>query len=252
MSVLIEKQGGIPLIRSLQGTVFVAEKEIEADLRRFVQSGADWVILTTGIGTQTLLEQAEVLGIRSQVEDRFKEARVAARGYKTFSNLKKLGISPTAVDDDGTTKGLIRALERFDFQGRRVVVQLHGEPAPRLIRFLEDSGADVMQILPYKHIPPKESAVQLLCEEIMQGSVDAVCFTAAIQVRFLFEYAVQKGCSEEIAASFEDKVVAVAVGKVTEELLEEHGVRRIITPEIERMGAMVIELSRYFEKKGDR
>ncbi len=34
ISTLIEKQGGTPLIRSLQGTVFLAEKEVEPSLLR--------------------------------------------------------------------------------------------------------------------------------------------------------------------------------------------------------------------------
>ncbi|MDP4107042.1 MAG: uroporphyrinogen-III synthase, partial [Bacillota bacterium] len=44
-------------------------------------------------------------------------------------------------------------------------------------------------------------------------------------------------------------VTAAAVGKVTAEALKEEGVERIITPEIERMGAMIIELSNYYRKK---
>ena len=63
MSTLIKKQGGVPLIRSLQGTVFLAEKEVGPDLRAFVETGADWVIFTTGIGTETLVSLAEKLGI---------------------------------------------------------------------------------------------------------------------------------------------------------------------------------------------
>ena len=51
-------------MRSLQGTVFLADKEVEPDLRKFVQEGADWVIFTTGIGTETLLNLAENLGLQ--------------------------------------------------------------------------------------------------------------------------------------------------------------------------------------------
>ena len=50
MSTLIEKQGGIASIRSLQGTVFKADEEVKRDLLEFVEKGADWVIFTTGIG----------------------------------------------------------------------------------------------------------------------------------------------------------------------------------------------------------
>ena len=39
------------------------------------------------------------------------------------------------------------------------MVQLHGESAPSLIKFLEDRGALVQQILPYQHIPPESETV---------------------------------------------------------------------------------------------
>lgn len=37
ISTIIEKQGGIPVIRPLQGTVYLAEKQVEPDLRTFVE-----------------------------------------------------------------------------------------------------------------------------------------------------------------------------------------------------------------------
>lgn len=38
-----------------------------------------------------------------------------------------MGIQPVAVDDDGTTQGLIKALETYEFTGQGVTIQLHGE-----------------------------------------------------------------------------------------------------------------------------
>ncbi|GAE28884.1 uroporphyrinogen-III synthetase [Halalkalibacter hemicellulosilyticusJCM 9152] len=53
-----------------------------------------------------------------------------------------------------------------------------------------------------------------------------------------------------LVETLNDKVIAVAVGKVTAEALEEEGVTRIVYPELERMGAMILEVSRYVEKMG--
>lgn len=247
MSTLIEKQGGVPIIRSLQGTVFLADHKIEPDLQKFVREGADWVIFTTGIGIQTLLSLAEKLGIQGQFLDIIRQANVASRGYKTLATLTKLGIKPVAVDDDGTTRGLIQSLKAYDLVGKKVMVQLHGETAPALIKFLEDSGASVQQILPYQHIPPESETVAKLCEELMNHELDAVCFTTAIQVRSLFNFAKEQGFLTGIKRSFKEDVLAVAVGKVTAEALSEEGIERIITPENERMGAMIIELAHYYQ-----
>lgn len=57
------------------------------------------------------------------------------------------------------------------------------------------------------------------------------------------------GQKEELQHLFEQHVLAVAVGKVTAEALKEEGVSRILAPALERMGAMIIELSQYMKKQ---
>lgn len=246
-STLIEKQGGVPLVRSLQGTVFLAEKEIEDDLRKFVQTGADWVIFTTGIGIETLVQLSAKLGLEEAFLKQIQKGRVATRGYKTLAALKKLGISPVASAEDGTTKGLALALENFDFTGLKVMLQLHGETAPALTEFFEDQGAVVQKILPYQHVAPEKETVQRLCDELQNHECDAVCFTTATQVRSLFEYARINGIHNAIVGSFMKNIVAVAVGKVTAEALKEEGVDRLLVPGNERMGSMIIELSQMYK-----
>ena len=251
ITALIEKQGGETIIRPLQGTVFLAEKEVEPDLRKFVENGADWVVLTTGIGTETLINLAGTMGIQEQFMNIIKNAKIASRGYKTANLLKKLGLISNAVDDDGTNRGLVRSLEKYDFTGSKVMVQLHGESAPALIRFFEEKGAFVQQILPYQHIPPQTETVEQLCQELLDNEVDAVCFTTAIQVHSLFDYAKKQGHLSDILAAFNNKTLACAVGKITAEAIREVGIDRLVAPELERMGAMVIELSRYYEDKDE-
>lgn len=248
ISLLIEKQGGIPLSRPLQGTVFLAEKEVGPSLQNLARDGADWLIFTTGIGIQTLLDVSGQLQIQELFLNRIKQAEVAARGYKSSNALKRLGITPVAVDEDGTTQGLIQSLANVDFTGKRVMVQLHGETAPRLIKFLEEQGALVETILPYRHIAPDAATVRLLCEEILSEQVDAVCFTTQIQVHSLFAVAREHGYFDELSKAFEEEVIAMAIGKVTAEALSEEGITRGLTPANERMGAMIVELAAYYKE----
>ncbi len=79
--------------------------------------------------------------------------------------------------------------------------------------------------------------------------MDAVCFTTAIQVRSLFDFAREKGYINEILHIFNNKATAVAVGKITAEAIREEGIEKLVAPEIERMGAMVIELARYYDEQ---
>jgi len=246
LCTLVEKQGGVPLIRSLQGTIFLAEEDVERDLAEFVHQRADWVIFTTGIGFETLLTISAKLGLERSFLQTIRNARVASRGYKTLAALKKFDINPESAAEDGTTKGLMAALEAFDLKGKRVMVQLHGEHAPALIQFLEYKGASVQKILPYQHIAPEAETVDTLCRELQTKSVDAVCFTTATQVRSLFDYAREHQLYHEITNSFKEDTLAVAVGKVTMEALNEEGIDRVVVPENERMGAMIMELVKYF------
>ena len=248
ISTLIEKQGGIPVIRSLQGTVFLAEKEVEPGVLEFIEKGADWVIFTTGIGIDTLISIAAKLGLEEDFIDKIRHAKVASRGYKTLAALKKLAIKPIAAADDGTTKGLVRAFEGIDFSGKRVMVQLHGETAPVLTQFLEAQGAVVQKILPYQHIEPEEETVKTLCKELIADECDAVCFTTAVQVRSLFDFARKTNRYQEIVQAFKAQTLAVAVGKVTLEALKDEGIDRVLAPENERMGAMIITLADYYLK----
>ncbi|MNZ88395.1 uroporphyrinogen-III synthase [compost metagenome] len=72
-----------------------------------------------------------------------------------------------------------------------------------------------------------------------------------MQVQYLFRHARATGREELLLEQFRQGTLAVAVGKVTAQALKEHGVDRIVMPELERMGAMIIELARYYEKGGN-
>ncbi|NEW05868.1 uroporphyrinogen-III synthase [Paenibacillus sp. SYP-B3998] len=248
MCLLIAKQGGTPIVRPLQGLVYFDETAIEKELLFCTNNKVDWFVLTTGTGTDALLGAAEQLGIRSVLIQKMKESKVAARGYKTYALLKSLDIQPDVIDEDGTTQGLIRSLSSYYFSNETVVVQLHGEPQPTLIQFLVERGANVIQLLPYRHIEPESSTLETLSHELMNGLIDAVCFTTAVQVRYLFEYARRQGILDHVQKAFSTNVKAVAVGKVTVGALKDEGVNHIIAPEKERMGAMIIELVKYYTK----
>ncbi|MBB3905827.1 uroporphyrinogen-III synthase [Anoxybacteroides rupiense] len=246
MATLIEKQGGIPLVRPAQGTVFAKKEELVHEIEEVIASRPSWMIFTTGIGVDALLEAAERGGMKEKWLETIRQANVAIRGYKTAAALKRIGIAPIAESDDGTTKGLIRSLQSFSFAQKRVVVQLYGDTAPSLKQFLQESDAIYTELLPYQHIAPDEAVLGQLYEEVTNQQVDAVCFTTAMQVRFFFSFVKEKKDLEQLRRAFARDVVACAVGKVTAEALSEEGVDRIVAPELERMGAMIITLAKHF------
>jgi len=250
LSVIVEKLGGIPLVRPAQGTVAVEKEKVEAEIRRLLDEGGDWIILTTGIGAEMLYQAAVGMGAAEAFVERLQRMNIAARGYKTVKYLKTLGLAPTVKDDDGTTAGLMRALQPYDLRGRKVALQLYGDHAPRLVQWLKEQQADYFEILPYLHVAPELPVVDALLSEIVQGAVDAVTFTSTPQVRFLLSYAREQGLEQRLLAAFREGTVAVAVGKVTAEALREEGVERVVAPEEERMGSMIVALAQYYEQFG--
>jgi len=129
------------------------------------------VILTTGMGLDALFEKADNMGVADRFLEVLSGSLIAARGYKTVNALKKRGLTPEIRDDDGSTIGLIRGLQSFDLKGKEVVLQLHGDPAPRTISWLEEAGAKTRQVLPYRHTPPEPSQLERLLLEITEGNM---------------------------------------------------------------------------------
>ncbi|WP_150270225.1 uroporphyrinogen-III synthase [Paenibacillus tepidiphilus] len=245
MAKLVQNMGGTALHRPAQGTVFLDDDALREGLADWTDHPPDLAILTTGMGLDALFGMAEQMGLAGRFLEVLSGAPVAARGYKTVNALKKRGLVPVVRDDDGSTTGLLRGLADWDLRGKEVILQLHGESAPRIVAWLQEAGARVREVQPYRHTPPEPGALALLLQEILDAEVDAVAFTSAPQFRFLAQYAREQGRLPELVAAFEEKVLAVSVGRITSESLKEEGISRIVAPEHERMGSMFVELGRY-------
>ncbi|MGE6300129.1 uroporphyrinogen-III synthase, partial [Pseudalkalibacillus hwajinpoensis] len=69
-----------------------------------------------------------------------------------------------------------------------------------------------------------------------------------IQVRYFFEYVDRVKKREKILSSLKETILPVAVGEVTEEHLKDQGIEHVLTPTTPRMGAMVMEMAKYYRK----
>ncbi|KZE63528.1 uroporphyrinogen-III synthase [Paenibacillus jamilae] len=247
MALLVMKMGGEPVERPAQGTVFLDDIELRNAVVSWVKNPPDWYIFTTGMGLDALFDMAEDMGVAEQIIELLQSSNIAARGYKTVNGLKKRGFTPAVRDEDGSLIGLTRAFVPYDLKGKEVLLQLHGDPAPRLVEWLNEQGAVTRQVLPYKHIPPEEAKLQALLDDVIQRKIDAVTFTSGPQIRFLAQYAREQNRIGDLLEAFREDVIAVSVGKVTAQSILEEGIERIVFPTEERMGAMMVELGKYFE-----
>ncbi|MDO3410146.1 uroporphyrinogen-III synthase [Saccharibacillus sp. CPCC 101409] len=246
LGTIVEKMGGKALVRPAQGTIFLDEPELGGGISEWIRLKPEWSVLTTGMGLEALINTAQEMGLGDAFMEAVRQSKIAARGYKTANALKKRGMAPLVRDDDGSTEGLLRQMEEYDFAGTNVMVQLHGDHAPRLVAWLESRGANVRTVLPYRHIAPPEEQLEQLLDDILERRVDAVTFTSAPQVRFLIGHAAKRGFEPSLRSAFEHEVVAVAVGKVTAQSIREEGIGRVVAPQEERMGSMMVELAKYY------
>ncbi len=247
---IIAKQGGVALSRPMMRSAPLDAPETTEAVLRLCDEGCDWLILVTGMGTRAMVEVAEGLGRKDDLLKRMADAKIAARGYKTVKALKELGLKPLVEDDDGTTDGLRRRLEPYDFTGARVAFKLHGERVPELTEWLESRGATVSEIPLYRYQPPSDTEVRTLLDEIFSGELDAVAFTSNTQVHYLFAVAERFGQADALRSAFTGEVQAASVGHMTSAALREAGVTRIVQPEHERMGAMIVTLAEHYRNQG--
>ncbi len=247
---LVAKQGGEAVSRPMMRSAPLDDPETTAAVLKVCDEGCDWLVLVTGMGTRAMVKVAESLGRQHDLLRQMKQAKIAARGYKTVKALKELELKPVVQDDDGTTEGLRRQLEPYNFTGAKVAFKLHGERVPELTQWLESKGASVYEIPLYRYQPPSDTEVQTLLDEIFSGQLDAVAFTSNTQVNYLFAVAERFGRAAALRDAFagvtQKPVQAVSVGHMTSAALRGAGVTNIVQPEHERMGAMIVALAEHY------
>ncbi len=82
MSLLVEKMGGIPLVRPAQGTVFLDDRNIRDGVVSWISNPPDWAVFTTGMGLDALFDMAEDMDMAGQFRSVLSESIIAAGAIK--------------------------------------------------------------------------------------------------------------------------------------------------------------------------
>lgn len=239
---LIEKNGGKPSTFPIQGKQVLNEKTAEKNVSKLLAESFHLILLTTGIGAETLEKAAQQLNLFSDFIGKLEKSTLAVRGSKTRKWLKKHSLTASYVSEDGTMENVLDSLaevKRSD--GKHVFLQTYDQDDVVIKNKLESIGYTVYLSKPYLYKKPDFLILNNLRQHIMDQTLDAVVFTSKTQVINLFDKE-----RERLVYAFNDKVKAVAVGKVTAYELEKNGVSHVIHPTNQKMGAMVIELRNYF------
>ncbi|WP_085521255.1 uroporphyrinogen-III synthase [Tuberibacillus sp. Marseille-P3662] len=246
ISELIRKNGGTSLSFPIQGQQWLEHEVAEMDVRQLLEGRFDWLVLTTGIGIETLRAAADQLDHREAFDHVLHQSNLAVRGSKTNAVLKEWGIQPELVSEDGTMDTLFEALMLEDLGDRRVFLQSYNQDDAVLRDQLEHEHMTVYLSQPYQYLSPDIQTLSALREAIMTASLDAVIFTSKTQVRNLFADSEHQ---DTLIQSFNEKVLGVAVGQVTAQALSQLGIKQIIQPDKPKMGAMVVTLTKYYQEQ---
>lgn len=227
---------------------------VETWLREFIDDPPFLFILLTGEGLRRL--RGFVAGAAID-EKGFREALAAteilSRGPKPARELRGYDLSPQYYAASPTTEGVIETLSGIDVGGRTVAVQLYGDdPNRRLIDYLEERGAVVSTVAPYRYAPEfSDDQIAGLIGELERAAVAGVVFTSKSQVDRLFEVARSTGRLDALQRGLARCCVA-AIGPVVADALAASQCRVDVVPE-ERffMKPLVQSLSDWFGGKGE-
>jgi len=202
----------------------------------------DVVIATTGIGFRGWIEAADAWGTGEELVKAIGQATVLARGPKARGALRAAGLRETWSPESESSSEVLEYLISGDLEGKRIAVQLHGEPLPDMVQTLRMAGAEVIEVPVYRWVPPQDTApLDRLVQAVRGGAVDAVAFTSAPAAASFLRAAREQGCSGVVRSALRGPVVPACVGPVTAGPLLAEGIP-VIQPVRGRLGALIREI----------
>jgi uroporphyrinogen-III synthase len=219
------------------------DTELLEATKRCLAAPVDFVVATTGIGFRGWLDAAEAWGLAEQLIKALGTATILARGPKVRGAVRARDLREAwSPESESSSEVLEHMLANYDLAGRRVAVQLHGEPLPDLVDSLRMAGADVIEVPVYRWVSPEdEQPLRRIIEATSAASLDCVTFTSAPAAVNFLRTADEVGCRAEVVAALKGPVLAVAVGSVTAGPLQRSDIP-VAVPQRFRLGALVREV----------
>ena len=253
LTALLQRRGArvveAPAIRIIPTSDDV---ELRAATELCIAVPADVIVVTTGIGFRGWMEAADGWGLGEQLRACLAETELLTRGPKAKGAVRAAGLTESWAPDSEATDEVLARLLAEGVQGRRIAIQLHGEPAPDFVDALTAAGATVVQVPVYRWVPAEDlRPLRRLVELIATSQVDCVTFTSAPAVVSLLTLARELEREPAVLAALRSTVLAVCVGPVTAAPLELLDVPTL-QPEWARLGALVRTVVEELPLRGTR
>lgn len=238
---LLERRGATVLYApALRIVPLTDDTDLHKATVELIAAPPDTVVATTGIGFRGWMEAAEGWGEADRLRSALGQATLLARGPKACGAIRAAGLrehwSPAS---ESSAEVLQRLLSEGSLMGRRIAVQLHGEPLHDFTDALRNAGATVVPVPVYRWMPPADPVpLDRLLDAVAAGTVDAVAFTSALAAIGLLRRAAEGGMEPGLLQALRGRVVAACVGPVTAGPLVARGVPAS-WPDRYRVGALI-------------
>jgi uroporphyrinogen-III synthase len=218
------------------------DQQLRAATEEVLSRPVDMFLATTGIGMKSWFAAAERWGLLQDLLASLGSAEILARGPKSVGALRRQGLRELWAPESECFEDVLEHLRGRPLDGRRIVVQEHGQSLSMVAHALRRQGADVTTVTVYRvEAAANPEPMFKLIDMVADRALAAVTFTSAPAVAALMDAAGPTGRREELIGAFQADVVASCVGPVTAAAFEMWGVPTIY-PERFRLTAMVKQL----------
>ncbi|GAB2911442.1 uroporphyrinogen-III synthase [Streptomyces heilongjiangensis] len=240
LGVLLQRRGASVLhAPALRIVPLSDDSELLAATKDLLAQAPDIVVATTAIGFRGWIEAADGWGLGEALLDRLRGVEVLARGPKVKGAVRAAGLTEEWSPSSESMAEVLDRLLDHGVEGRRIAVQLHGEPLPGFVESLRAAGAEVVGVPVYRWLPPEDlTPVDRLLEATVGRGIDALTFTSAPAAASLLSRAEDRGLLPDLLDALRHDVLPACVGPVTALPLQAHGIDTV-QPERFRLGPLV-------------
>jgi len=248
MTRLIERHGGRALVAPSMREIPLGDNPAALEFgERLLAGQFDMVVWLTGVGIRSLMAVLQTRFSLEPIKDALRKTLLVVRGPKPVVALKELDLTPhITVPEPNTWRDLLQAVDDDKpegIKGLHVAIQEYGVSNPDLLSGFQQRGAVVTPVPVYRWALPDETGpLRRVLEAIVEGKVDVMLITNAVQVDHLIHILEHDQRRQQFQKAVGNMMVA-SIGSMASERLRQHGLPVDFEPSHSRMGVLVKEAS---------
>ena len=201
----------------------------------------DWVVFTSTNGVEYFLERIFALGLDVRV---FGGVKIATIGQATSDRIRAYHLNVDLEPQKSVSEGLLEALrEQVCLEGARLLLPKAEASRPTLPNGLRVSKADVVEVVVYKTMQPKNLPERFI-QVVKDHKLDLITFTSSSTVTNLVAMV-------DYAEALKN-LKAACIGPITGQTATAQGLNVVVEPDVDDISvdSLVNKIVTYFASKG--